>query len=457
MFKMAFQSVINRYYFALRNMVNFKKSSETRNLIWIQIRIMKPFVSKNVFRVKPEDILIYNSNEFLIRLIDHLSTHGVEGRYDSYCILQLLRGDYKPVKVLSTTNFRLLNCEITSKKYNEEPLHYILGEFDGGYREVSLTDRELASLSDPTVVNEDVNKLIQIVKQINDEYINNSGNLWDNQIEGRLLFPSRPSKIQCWSYFLYDEMSRINQYSEEELMKEQTCFHKLIYNNVDYERPNKIEINRVLLFHFFNLIKRNRCHDQNGFYQKIYTVNKIIDNADIEDVKLMSKIKHWEQIDWYKERIEAIDDMINFLEPILNSNYINEEAISIVNLKEMIKSILRDNRFLAITTYKKPKQLLNDIEGKKGIAYNCNIALLFNILGALYRHVVNFLKGSPCLLKQTATNAFNQLVLPYGIEGDKNNNKFLTRYDRINTPYSVISKKMEDFIVEEMKNRKYYK
>ena len=60
------------------------------------------------------------------------------------------------------------------------------------------------------------------------------------------------------------------------------------------------------------------------------------------------------------------------------------------------------------------------------------------------------------MLRQSATNAFNELVLPYGITGDKNNNKFLTRYDQHGS-FSLISTKMEEAIVSEIRNRKYYK
>ncbi len=454
MFRKAFLSVINRYYLALRNMAYRIESDEIRE----QLIVLMPFISKKMFRVEYEDLLIYNTDEFIVKFVNHFCRYYNDRRHDSYCILQLLRGDYKPF-FGPTENLLLLNFEISEKKYSDIPVTYTLGNYDGGSNEVIMSDRELVSLLDPNQNAGVFARLFQIINKIKDDYENNLREIWNNHIFARRLLTDSvlPKKIQSWSYLFFDEISCLNQLSKEELIKEQECFHALIYKMVNLQYPQQIDIDRFLLFNFFMLIKRNGCHDQNGFYEKIYTVNQIISHADVEDIKIMSVCESWNQIESYKNRIEAINDLIHFLEPILNSEYVNEAIISIDNFKKLVKNILRNESFLKMTTHNKPKQLLKKIETNKGCKYNCNIALLFNILGVFYRHVVHVSKETTYLLKQRPTIAFSELVSPYDIKGDKNNNKFLTQYDQSESQFSLISPDMEQMIVNEMKRPSYYK
>ena len=451
-FRMEFQSVINRYYLALRIMLYTMHSTEVEE----QIRVLKPFVSRNLFRIEPRDVA-YDSDDFLLRIVDYFSLNNNCRRQDSYCILQLLRGDYQPVNGANDTP-KLLCLKISGTKYDATPVIYNIRRYDGGFYEVELSDKELAYLRDPNPVDKGVAKLMQLINEIKVEYERNKGEIWDNYIFARKLCSDsvHPEKIQSWSYLYFDELSRLNKISTQGSWKAQTCYYCLIYNSVNTQSPQEIMIDGKMLFEFFPLISKNNSESQEGFYEKLYIMNKIITNADLDDIKLMTKIESWNQIEWYKKNAEAIDDLINFLNPILNSSYVNETVISIDILKRMIKNILKGENFLKQITQKRPAQLIKKIESKNGCTYNCNIALLFNILGVFYRYHIPFLKGSPYLLRQSATNAFNELVLPYGITGDKNNNKFLTRYDQHGS-FSLISTKMEEAIVSEIRNRKYYK
>ena len=450
-FRIEFQTAINRYYLALRNMLNIMHSTEAEE----QIRVLKPFVSRNLFRIEPIDIMFYHTEAFLLKLVKYLSLNNNCRRHDAYCILQLLRGDYHPANS-TNDNLKLLGLKISEKKYDETPVIYNLKGYDGGYYVVELSDKELFYISE-NPNDKGVKSLLQLINNIKEEYEKNAEKKWDNSIFARKLESDlvHPEKIQSWSYLFYDELSRINKISNQESWKAQTCYYYLIYSSVNRQSPQEIVVNCKLLCNFFGLIRRNNSENQEGFYEKLYTMNKIIANADLEDLKLMAEEKSWNQIMWYKKRIEAIDDLIRFLEPILNSAYVNENIISIDSLKKMIRNILKMRNCFKIATEKRPAQLIKKIEAKKGCTYNCNIALLFNILGVLYRYNIFFLKGSPYLLRQSATNAFNELVLPYGITGDKNNNKFLTRYDQPGN-FSLISEDMEQTIVNEMRKREYY-
>jgi len=451
-FRMEFQSVINRYYLALRIMLYTMRSTEVEE----QIRVLKPFVSRNLFRIEPRDVA-YDSDDFLLRIVDYFSLNNNCRRQDSYCILQLLRGDYQPVNGANDTP-KLLCLKISGTKYDATPVIYNIRRYDGGFYEVELSDKELAYLRDPNPFDKGVVKLMQLIKGIKDEYEKNKGTTWDSYIKARQLHSAlaHPEKIQSWSYLFFDELSRLNEISIEESRKAQTCYYYLIYNSVNTLSPQEIVVDGKLLYYFFELIRRNNSESQEGFYEKLYIMNKIIANADLDDMKLMAKIKNWNQIEWYKKNVEAIDDLIHFLKPILNSPYVNETVISIDNLIKMIRNILKKEGFIKIVTQNRPAQLIKKIELNKGCTYKCNIALLFNILGVFYRYPIPFLKGSPYLLRQSATNAFNELVFPYGITGDKNNNKFLTRYDQDGN-FSLISNEMVETVVREMRKREYYK
>ena len=453
-FRMEFQSVINRYYLALRIMLYTMPSTEVEE----QIRVLKPFVSRNLFRIEPRDVA-YDSDDFLLRIVDYFSLNNNCRRQDSYCILQLLRGDYQPVNG-ANDNPKLLCLKISGTKYDATPVIYNLKRYDGGYCEVELSDKELSYINVPNPVDKGVVKLMQLIKEIKDEYEINKGTTWDSYIKARQLHSAlaHPEKVQSWSYLFFDELSRLNEISIEESMKAQTCYHYLIYNSVDTLSPKEIVVDGKLLYKFFELIRRNNSESQEGFYEKLYIMNKIKANADFDDIKLMTKIESWNQIEWYKKKVEAIDDLIHFLEPILNSSYVNETVISIDNLIKMIRNILKNKDFIKIVTKNRPAQLIKKIKLNKGCIYNCNLALLFNVLGAFYRHPARVLKDSPYLLLQNATNAFNDLVLPYGIKDDKNNNKYLTRYDREwSVGFSVITSEMDLTIVSEMRKREYYK
>ena len=455
-FKTAFQSVINRYYLALRNMAYFKDANSPE--MDEQIQILKPFISKNLFRVSDYDIWGYNDNKFLIKLVNYLSNYGICRRHDSYCILQLLRGDYQLVNN-ANNNLHFSNFEISNKIISDSPICYNLGECDGSYREIKISDKEIASLIDSSWCVEGIDCLFQTINEIKDGYERILGSTWDSRIARRRLYSDcyHPEKIQSWSYLFYDEILSICQFSKEELVKEQACFYKLIYDTLDYNSPQIVEIDGSLLFQFFHLIKQNKCSDQSGFYEKIYTINKIINNADIDDIKLMNKETSWNQIILYKNRIEAVDYLLNFLEPILNGNYVNEDVISTDNFKRMIKNLLRMKTFFKMTVERHPDKLIKKIEGenKRG-PYKYNLALLFNILGAFYEHVVRDSKGTHYLLKQNATKAFNELVSPYGIKNDKNNVRFVTQYNCHNS-FSLINTLQEQIIVNEMRKDEYYK
>ena len=39
-----------------------------------------------------------------------------------------------------------------------------------------------------------------------------------------------PLKLEPWSYLFFDELSKYNQISKQDSLKEQMCFHKLIYS-----------------------------------------------------------------------------------------------------------------------------------------------------------------------------------------------------------------------------------
>lgn len=163
-FRMEFQSVINRYYLALRIMLYTMPSTEVEE----QIRVLKPFVSRNLFRIEPIDVA-YDSDDFLLRIVDYFSLNNNCRRQDSYCILQLLRGDYQPVNG-ANDNPKLLCLKISGTKYDATPVIYNLRRYDGGYCEVELSDKELSYINVPNPVDKGVVKLMQLIKGIKDEY-----------------------------------------------------------------------------------------------------------------------------------------------------------------------------------------------------------------------------------------------------------------------------------------------
>ena len=267
-FIIALQSVINRYYLALKNIVNFREISYEDN-IFKQIKIMSPFISKNVFRVEPEDVLVYNTNEFIVKLVSNLTTFP-EGRIDSYCLLQLLRGDYKPVNKINS-NLQLLNFQISTQKIPDVTHTFTIKEFNDNQTVICITDREIESLVDPYIDGNGLDILIQTFNRIYDGYITSYyKQIWDNQISHRKLAVLMPDKIQTWSYLFFDELANYNKIGPTDSLKEQMSFHKLIYSFINCNKPSKILFDGQLISCFFSILKKNNCHNQIGFFEKIH-------------------------------------------------------------------------------------------------------------------------------------------------------------------------------------------
>lgn len=452
-FRLSLQAVINRYYLALKNRLNFIESPQ----IYFQLQILSPFISRNIFRIQRQDIEKYHTQDFIRKFVCSLTTDSITRRNESYSILQMLRGDYKATNFpAKTTGFS--NFVISEKKYSDTPHKYTISEFDGGYLEITLYDKELACFINELEDKTAIYKIIRTFEGINKDYINKFRRVWDNNIFVRRLAVLTPNKVQDWAYLLFDERARICQLSEDDLLKEQVCFHDLVYRSVNYCAPQSVEITPSLLFDFFSILKINHCKDQHGFYEKIYTINEILSQADLNDIKLMSQINNWSQIELYKKRIEAVNDMISFIDPVLNSSFVNVDVISIDNLKKLLKNILRSRRFFTdILLRRTPSKYLDRILQWSKLELNCNVALLFNVLGVLYMHVIHDIKGPHYLLKETATQMFDELSKKYNLpKQDKNTNKYLTAYDDESKGYRIIGNDMENFIIEEMRKRKYF-
>ena len=458
-FKIALQSVINRYYCALRKMCAFKDNEDALE----QTQILFPFIYRKGTSVDNVNRLntYYYTNKFVLKLIRHLSLSVHENqRHEAYCLLQAMRGDFQS-QIHTKSKGQLINMVITKKEAPDISHTFTIKEYNDGQTVITITDREIESLFvlsfENTKTNETYNIITKTFQEIYDGYITSSyKQKWDQQMAAQRRNIQVPLKLEPWSYLFFDELSKYNQISKQDSLKEQMCFHKLIYSFLYYSYPREIKIDGNILNSFFTLLKINNCHDQIGFFEKIYTMNEILKNADFKDIELMNrfKFKDWNQFKWHKLRVAAIDDMISFLEPILNSYYVNEKVISVDSLARMIKNILRKDIFLRLVLLKKPTQLLKNL----GNGYCCNIALLLNVLGALYDHdvFVPKYKFTGKLLRSMPSLAFAELVRPYPTVKTSNDYKYLTQYLDYDSRWSVITFEMEQIIVDEMKKFQYY-
>jgi len=446
-FKMALQSVINRYAFALRRMSDYISSPE----IEAQISILKPFISSNTFRVECQDLERYYTNKFLMKLLDYIFAFGVERRHEAYCLFRLLRNDDNS-KINAISTNKVLTFSVSTQKAPNNEHTFIIKEFNNNQTVICINDEEIASLLDPIADDNSLKILTQTFENIYDGYITSPyKETWDNQIRQRRLAVLMPEQIQSWSYLFFDELSNFTQISIQDSFKEQMCFYKLVYSFVNTIKPQKIVFNGFLMNCFFSVLIKNNCHDQSGFFEKIYTINEILANADSDDIALMNRITNWNQMKDYKKSIETIDEMISFLEPILNSCYVNETTISIDNLKKMIRNILKNEKFICMVQIKKPTQLLKQM----GYKYNCNIALLLNVIGTLYSHVFTIRKVS--LLKSQPTLAFRELVRSYPrVKKQSNDYKYLTECEIFSSSWSLLTGEKEQIIVDEANKTKYY-
>ncbi len=275
-------------------------------------------------------------------------------------------------------------------------------------------------------------------------------NLWNNEVISKMQTLGKGNI--SWSNFFFAFLDEyVREYKQKNYYQVQYCFYRLIIKLLDFSNPELPCINRELIIEVLTLLNNNKSPDQHGLYEIMHKLGYVMKQADLDNIKLITELHNWGDVEKFKKSVFIAEDIIKFLEPILNVNYINVDIISIDNFKRMIRNILLSPSFVGnITTCR-------NTAIEKKIKTKFNLPLLLNILGVFYGLTVGRdSHGKPeYLVRQYATDAFNQLVLKYGIKNDKNNNKYLTQYDYETSRYRVISRSMVESVYAEMKKKEY--
>ena len=157
--------------------------------------------------------------------------------------------------------------------------------------------------------------------------------------------------------------------------------------------------------------------------------------------------------------------MISFLEPILNSCYVNETTISIDNLKKMIRNILKNEKFIVYG--------FNKNEVDENLTYKeFNEDVFYEDLASSKAVICNggftFITEAICLKKpiysvpaignfEQTLNGFYVQKLGYGeyheVMSAERVKEFLTRLPKYSERLKKVKKTNNDGIIRELKYR----
>lgn len=432
--------LIRKYYYTL---IKWKRITTLPERLDYQIRILKPFVYLYSIIDNYESItssLFYEDSRILTKLAVSSQLTGGKMRSNTYSLIQALSNQR------TSLNF---SVSLTTIKAT-----FHLGKYNGTYYIITLSENELNTIYGGKE-NDITSKLISIVKEINDEYVKYYSDSWKNIINCKHINAGKYDNqlyTKSWVTVFFEELSNlIIETCNTDLFKEQRCFYRLIASMVDLNNVKEIEIDTYLLKRFISLLQKNNSVSQEGLYEKLFVVNHLIKLIKPEEVRYISEGIDLSKIKDINEKLRIVDEMIEFIDPIMNSSFVNEDIISIDSLKQIIKTILTNKNFLRCVSRVNPPIF------KKKFNVDYNFGLLLNIIGILCSHKVTVLRGDPKLFKVKPLHLYHELVKPFGLEKDKNYNKYLTQFGVRDSTYSVISKDMQEFATMEVKKREYYK
>lgn len=436
--------LIRRYYYSLyyikkHNNRGFALPKELE----YQMTVLRPFVylySKNKNDAIHSSDFFDSNNKLLHRLCISLNETDSRQRSDTYSLIQAT--SYPN----STLSFSI--CNVST------PIEIYLGKRTGGNIVYKLSEDEFTSIisSKPCEV---LDNLKTTVTSIYDNYVKLDSKQWENRINNKRVRCGDyyyQTHLKSWTSIFFEELRGLTiEKGNTDIYKEQLCFYNLISSLVNMNVLKKIEIDSQLLGSFVYLIYHNKSKVQTGLYEKLYTINYLLTQINPEEVKQICDGNNLASIKDVENKLEIVDEMIEFLSPIMNNTFVNEDIISLDNFKKMIKTILLKREFLLCVS-----KVVPNIFGKN---YNIffNFGLLMNIIGMLCDLNVIILRGQPRILKEKPLHIYHELVQPFGLGDDKNYNRFLTQYRVWGTNYCRINKSMEGIILNEMKERKYYK
>lgn len=131
--------------------------------------------------------------------------------------------------------------------------------------------------------------------------------------------------LKQWLAYKKEEINRVNLANP---FQPQLCFINLVLKRARF--GEQVSFDNQLIYDLLYVLYKNRCDYQIGLYESRFKIDYIFYKASKEEIVPTSKV---------------IDDILSFLEPIFNGNFIKLDILKIDDLKDLLKIIFNNEIF----------------------------------------------------------------------------------------------------------------
>jgi len=362
----ALANIIHKYYYVLTH------QCELPIELLMQIEILRPFANIRLDNVS--GTYNFNNDRFVkscVKSITHITDINRCQVYELIHIMDTLQDS------------QYLNSIIIGKKRDTDKIELNLST-PSGLIPLSLTRKDIAMLYSNRVEDDDPEVLccVNLLKEINKEYISIHEKSWAQSILNSLCLNEKDleklSKIRFTQIYM-NELSSIEEMVKKsnDRYKAPICYYGILFENTKIGVTQELTINRKITADVIHAMINNSNIDQRGLYEEMYTLNFYSLHSDISSIKMINKIKSEPGLQSVIKNYPTVEKILEFISPILNSNYINSNVLTVPETKQLIKDILCD--YQVNKSINKERPATRRGQTKMGF----NLGLVYNIIGAL--------------------------------------------------------------------------
>lgn len=451
----SFLNLIYKYY---RIVKELSETYEDDECLQIQLCILRPFVTT---ASKPDASAFsadFSNLKFVRKIIYSLKELSMLDRSLLFNFVYALNNLPKDV---NTPSMLGLISKTIPAQTNTENIIIHLNKADGSVIELNFDNSDWLSFKGEK---EDYcrvkDKVIEIITEAYKEFLTIKEKAWINSVhkdatiynKGNLLIES------VWREYYYSLLNDIREARTivKNLYDTNFCFDNILYNRCS-PKYHPIEIDYAFANDLVEVLRINKCKDQEYLYRRFSEFNYIIKESFCDAHSIEHEINEDR-----KRGMDTVDLMMQSLNGIYNSEFIEDCDNILPYFKRIIKTILLNDKFLPLVTRNRPR------------TYPFNLSLLLNIIGV-------FLYTKPCvrykLLGSDETKLLNKPLLKSVSAGlisstiiqairkdktyrDSNNYKsitsFTTRTYKHPSEWLLLSQTQIEIIESILKDSKYY-
>lgn len=386
----ALLNLINRYYCALSNLRLVQGHDD--ELIQ-QINILYPFVR---FKEYDPEAYSFTNNAFIRKTIIALYKNQEHKREDFFRLLQLFESLYYTNQPLSkrcicfnaVTDIKIKIVPSQTFK----PWELCLRDIKDEVKEYTISAEAILNIRKG---NQDGDKCLEyflslFTKNYKD-YVQKYSEKWANIIRHQ----AEVDGSESWYAFLlsYLKKMEVNCLGKDVLMPDY-CYDYILYRHVMSQNELTSEssiLDKQLTNKLIDLLHKNESNNQYRLYENCFSLMFILSKINAKEDIPMKELAQSDPI---------CKDSLEFLNPILNDEYINTSVMSIEQVKRLFKIIIGQKEFYENMRFVPHKFEKYDI--------NINASILLKLLALLMKTNIN--KNSVPLFKHVSATKLAQIL-----------------------------------------------